>query len=125
MHSINITLPWTIGVFMVRNFMGIGHGDMPMISPSSNQEMPWSAAAPSSWSEAALAPSPDVYVEKAARPDLDGEPSANVQRGSAPSAEEQKVRLEAHVGYQAGILSSAFSISQVMRLLPEWYSVRV
>eukprot|EP00892_Ulva_mutabilis_P010644 jgi/Ulvmu1/7952/UM004_0185.1 len=118
MHSINITLPWTIGVFMIRNFMGIGHDEMALGGTHLNNDSTWSAAAPVGWSSAAVAPAPELWVLASSQPGQGGGDFQTPRIGNLTAvSSEEKVHLEAQVGYQAGILSSAFSIAQVLTAL--------
>jgi hypothetical protein len=88
-HSVNMTLPWTLGVFMVRDFMGIS-GDKNASAHLSSSHA----------SDVAL-PSPQS---------LD---STTYEYGLNLQDDEKRQKLEHLVGYRAGILSAAFSVSQV------------
>jgi len=118
MHSINITLPWTIGVFMVRNYMGIGGNEVPN-GHEVRPDVSSPAAAPISGHSTAPAPMPYLESNEIMIPHIDGssyEDSLSTKQIHEEDAD--KVHLEARVGYMAGILSSAFSISQVLSRQP-------
>lgn len=101
---------------MVRNYMGISKdaATSSSHSPGQHSEMIGSAEPPTSGSSMAVAPSAtfEVLVSKG-QVEVDGSTDGRRSEPAPAVSPEQRVKLEAHVGYQAGILSSAFSISQV------------
>lgn len=114
MHSVNITLPWTIGVFMVRNFMGISKIENPVPgSPSMLSEMAGVGREPGNETTVPIVPSTSADFIGSENL-LGGNKSSEWQQQEVPpEVHADWSKLEAHVGYQAGILSSAFSIAQV------------
>ena len=89
---------------MIRDFMGISK-DAIVGTPAMHDEM-FSTAATPSGAEAVAPTSAENFTNSEEVLGRDG-----VSNG--PNSKEDKSSLEAHVGYQAGILSSAFSVSQV------------
>lgn len=104
-HSVNITLPWTLGVFMIRDFMGLS-GDRASAQLSGSAEA------------SASLPSPDNLPSATATDDLslyEGSSldASDTQEELLLEATEKRQKQEHMVGLRAGILSASFSLSQV------------
>lgn len=105
-HSVNITLPWTLGVFMVRDFMHLN-------GESANEQLSGRDESAQARNHSALG-LPDATP--AGNPSMHN--SSDLSQGLAEqelSVQQvaEKDRQEHLVGFRAGILSAAFSSSQV------------
>lgn len=123
-HAVNITLPWTLGVFMIRDFMGIsrggpsGMGEEGMFtSPQAGPPGLLDAATPlPSFAEMpSVAPMvvPAASSADALVPEAQDADSITSPGTTHDSSDDKRAQLEHLVGFRAGILSAAFSFSQV------------
>jgi hypothetical protein len=113
-HSVNITLPRTLGVFMVLDFMDLngdhsGATHLTGLHASGQYLNP--ATLLSAQAEGAM-------LEDASSDTPESAPQHPLQSTRAPQqlsfeGAQKRKQLEHLVGYRAGILSAAFSLSQV------------
>jgi hypothetical protein len=98
-YSMVLTTPWTLGVYMVRSYLGLH------IHPGRDDD-----------SGALLVHSPIAKSSTAAglvSNDLHAVPEATLAAGDAGASLRSKAEKEALVGERAGLLSASFSLAQV------------
>ena len=106
-HSVNLTLPWTLGVFMVRDFMHLS-GESASEQLSGSGETSALARLRSPTSLPTAVPADDLNL-----PDGNNSSNGRVHQDLSLEQAEEAEKQEQLVGYRAGILSAAFSLAQV------------
>jgi hypothetical protein len=124
-HAVNITLPWTLGVYMVRDYMGISQGPHTTAvvdnwAPSQTEDpsvilnttSPQSAAGEPD--PTARLPEEHVTAAEAPGPGItNAQVASKLPEDADIISNNEHAKFEHLVGVRAGILSAAFSFSQV------------